>query len=116
MQQPDVHRFTHSDNALTKLIHVGEAEILHLLWKYGPLKIGAIHRAIAENRSLAYTTTCTQCYKLIKKGLVERRGDETNKGDLLVATMGERELVAERLAQMMDAIERDYPGIIYARN
>ena len=116
MQQPDVHRFTHSDNALTMLIHTGEAEILRLLWKNGPLKVGAIHRAIAENRPLAYTTACTQCYKLIKKGLVERKGDGTNKGDFLVPVMSERELVATRFAQMMDFIKRDYPGIIDTQN
>ena len=112
MQQPDVFRLDHADDALTKLIHIGEAEILRLLWKRGPLKVGAIHRTIAAHRPIAYTTTATQCYKLVRKGLVQREGDGSNKGDLLVPVMTECELVAERFSQMMNSIERDYPQVL----
>ena len=111
MQQPDVHRLQTND-ALTKLIYDGEAEILRLLWQRGPLKVGAIHRTIAARRLVAYTTTATQCYKLIRKGLIRRENDGSNKGDLLIPVMSECELVAERLSDLMNTIKRDYPGVL----
>lgn len=112
MQQPDVFRLNHADDALTKLIHVGEAEILRLLWQRGPLKVGAIHRTIAARRPIAYTTVATQCYKLIRNGFIQRENDGSNKGDLLVPTMSESELVAARFSHMLDSIERDYPEVL----
>ena len=112
MQQPDVFRLNRADDALTKLIHVGEAEILRLLWQRGPLKVGSIHRTIAARRPIAYTSIATQCYKLIRKGLIRREDDGSNKGDLLVPTMTECELVAERFSRMLASIERDYPDVL----
>ena len=112
MQQSHVFRLTHSDDALTKLIHVGEAEILRLLWQRGPLKIGSIHRTIVARRPIAYTTVATQCYKLIRKGLIRREDDGSNKGDLLIPVLTESELVAQRFSHMLHSIERDYPDVL----
>ena len=112
MQQPDVYRLTNAEDALTKLIHAGGAEILRLLWQRGPLKVGMIHRTIAARRPIAYTTIATQCYRLIEKGLVRREGDGSNKGDLLIPVMTECELVAQRFSQMLNSIERDYPSVL----
>lgn len=50
-----------------------EAEILRLVWEGGEVQVDDIHRLLAANREIAYTTVMTVMTRLAGRGLLERR-------------------------------------------
>jgi predicted transcriptional regulator len=86
---------------------------MRILWAHGPQKVSAVHQRIAAARGVAYTTVMTTMQHLAKKGLL-KRGNRQGMGGAYTyaATMGEQEFVAERLADILSAIERDEPAVL----
>jgi predicted transcriptional regulator len=107
------HRLTTAPDALSKLLPPAEVEIMRILWAHGPQKIRLVHRRIAAERGVAYTTTQTTMERLTEKGLLHR-GNRHGQGGAYTyaAAIGEQEFVAERLAEILGAIERDYPAVL----
>ncbi len=44
------------------------------LWAEGPVSLANLHRALAEESTLAYTTVATELSRLVKKGFVVKSG------------------------------------------
>ncbi len=51
-----------------------QAAIMEHLWSSGPSSVVQVHEALADNRKVAYTTVFTELGRLLKKGLVKKRG------------------------------------------
>ena len=64
---------------------------------------------IAAARGVADTTVMTTMQLLAKKGLLQRgKGQGMGEAYTYAAAIGEQEFVAERLAEILGAIECDY--------
>lgn len=107
------YRLATATGALAKLLAPSEVEIMQILWAHGPQKVSAVHRRIAATRGVAYTTVMTTMQYLAKKGLLTR-GNRQGQGGAYTyaATIGEQEFVAQRLADILSAVERDYPAVL----
>ncbi len=47
---------------------------MNSLWLYGPLSAVELHERLSKQQEWAYTTIHTELSRLLKKGLVEKRG------------------------------------------
>lgn len=50
-----------------------ETEILRLVWEMGEVQVDVVHRVLAEQRPIAYTTVMTVMGRLATRGLLSRR-------------------------------------------
>jgi len=107
------YRLATARGALAKLLAPSEVEVMQILWTHGPQKISAVHQRIAATRGVAYTTMMTTMGHLAKKGLLQR-GNRQGMGGAYTyaAAIGEQEFVAERLADILSAIEHDEPAAL----
>ena len=86
---------------------------MQILWAHGPQKISAVHRRIAAECGIAYTTTQTTMERLAEKGLLTRGNRQGQGGAYIYApAIGEQEFVAERLADILSTIEHNYPAVL----
>jgi predicted transcriptional regulator len=86
---------------------------MRLFWQHGPMTVRLVHRRIAAQRDLAYATVMTTMERLVAKGLLQR-GSRQGLGGAYSDTpaTSEQAFVAERLADILGAIERDYPAAL----
>lgn len=82
-----------------------ELEILHLLWRDGPLTVRDIHDTIARRRDVGYTTVLKTLQVMAEKGLVTR--DETERSHVYTAAIPET-AVKKRLVS--DLVDRAFEG------
>jgi predicted transcriptional regulator len=107
------YRLATARGALAKLLAPSEVEIMQILWAHGPQKVKSVHQRIAAARGVAYTTVMTTMQHLAEKDLLTR-GNRKGQGGpyTYAAAIGEQEFVAQRLADILSAIERDYPAAL----
>ncbi len=107
------YRLATAMGALAKLHAPSEVEVMQILWAHGPQRVKSVHQRIAAARGVAYTTIMTTMQHLAKKGMLQRGNRQGMGGaDTYTATIGEQEFVAERLTEILGAIERDYPAAL----
>jgi predicted transcriptional regulator len=116
MSTKTAYRLATATDALSKLLPDAEAEIMQIIWQQGRTTVKRVHRIRAEQRDLAYTTTMTTMVRLVAKGLLQR-GSRHGSGGAYSYTpaTSEQVFVAERLAEILGAIERDYPAVLAHR-
>jgi predicted transcriptional regulator len=51
-----------------------QARIMERLWAHGPQALAEVHRSLAEESEIAYTTVATELTRLHRKGLVLKHG------------------------------------------
>lgn len=51
-----------------------QSAVMESLWRHGPLSVAEMHQRLAQRQDCAYTTIHTELSRLLKKGLVEKRG------------------------------------------
>jgi predicted transcriptional regulator len=112
MSTKATHRLTTAADALTKLLPAAEAEVMRLVWQVGSTTVKQIHHIRAQQRALAYTTTMTTMERLWDKGLLRREPARTSPAYIYTPALSEQEFVAERLADILGAVERDYPAAL----
>jgi predicted transcriptional regulator len=61
-------------------------------------------------RDVAYTTVMTTCVRLAEKGLLNR--EKIGYGYVYTPALGEREFVSCAVADILDAVVRDYPSAL----
>jgi len=113
MSTKTTRRLTTAPDALSKLLPPSEVEIMRILWTDGPQKVRPVHRRIAAERGIAYTTTQTTMERLAEKGLLHR-GTRQGTGGAYVYSpaIGEQEFVAQPLADILSAVERNEPAAL----
>ena len=107
-----VFRLTTASAGLARLLPAAEIEIMRVIWARGPLKGREIHKEIAAQRDVAYTTTMTTCVRLAEKGLLCREAVTQGYGYVYTATVSEHEFVNRELAGILDSVARDYPSAL----
>ena len=60
-------------HSLSKVLGPLEAEIMEVVWDQGEVTVRDVHDAIAEDRSIAYTTVMTTLGRLADKGFLKRK-------------------------------------------
>jgi predicted transcriptional regulator len=71
-----------------------------------------IHGSIKAQRQVTYTTVMTVCVRLAKKGLLNREKPEQGLSYMYSPSIGEREFVSCMVADILDAVVRDYPSAL----
>ena len=51
-----------------------QTAVMESLWSFGHLSVAEIHDRLSERQAWAYTTIHTELTRLLKRGLVEKRG------------------------------------------
>ncbi len=67
---------TRRKHSLADVLGPLETEIMDVVWDQGEVTVRDVHRALSEDRSIAYTTVMTTLGRLSDKGLLERREDQ----------------------------------------
>jgi len=110
MSSNALHRLTSARAGIEKLLHAAQAEVMGILWAHGPLTVRTIHRVIAAQRDIAYTTTMTTCVRLAEKGLLNR--EKVGQRYVYTPAIGERAFVGDAVAEILDAVVKDYPAAL----
>jgi BlaI family transcriptional regulator, penicillinase repressor len=79
-----------------------ELEILHLLWKDGPLTVRDLHEIIARRRDVGYTTVLKTLQVMAEKGLVTR--DESERSHVYKAAIPESAVKKRLVSEMVDRV------------
>ena len=82
-----------------------ELEILHLLWRDGPLTVRDVHETIKRRRNVRYTTVLKTLQVMTEKGLVTR--DDSERSHVYAAAIPES-TVKKRL--VADLVDRAFDG------
>jgi predicted transcriptional regulator len=82
-----------------------QLEILKVLWERGEATVGDMHKALAGERELAYTTVATMLRKMEGRGLVRHRVEE--RSFVYEAAVGE-DAVSRGMAD--DLLDRLFEG------
>ena len=111
MSSNALHRLTTARVGLEKLLPAGEAQIMRIVWAArGPLTVKEVYDLIKAKREVAYTTIMTTCVRLAEKRLLNR--EKIGASYLYTPAIGEREFVSCTLADILDAVVRDYPSAL----
>jgi predicted transcriptional regulator len=68
-------RFSPMKDGLVKVLGPLETEIMQILWKEGASTVKKVHRKLAQQRDIAYTTVMTTMSRLADKGMLQRERD-----------------------------------------
>jgi predicted transcriptional regulator len=112
MSHKQAHRLVTATDALRKLLGPTEVEVMRILWAQGSLTVKVVHKQIAATRELAYTTVMTTMVRLFEKGLLRREEAKQRYSYVYTPAISEPDFVAQRLADILDAVTRDYPSAL----
>jgi predicted transcriptional regulator len=68
-------RFSPMKDGLVKVLGPLETEIMQILWQEGTSTVKKVHRKLAQQRDIAYTTVMTTMSRLADKGMLQRERD-----------------------------------------
>lgn len=80
----------------------GEWQILQALWSLGPSTVREVHDAIADGRTVQYTTTLKLMQILAGKGLVRR--DESERAHRYEATVAREDLQGDLVEDLLEKV------------
>jgi predicted transcriptional regulator len=101
---------TMATDVLITLLPDAEAEVMRLIWREGCATVKQIHRLRAQHHDLAYTTTMTTIAGLAEKGVLTRQRE--GLAYIYTPVMSEQAFIVQRLADILGAVERDYPAAL----
>jgi predicted transcriptional regulator len=70
-------RFNPSQSKSKKVLGPLEGEIMDVIWEQGSTTVSAVHKALAKNKEIAYTTVMTTMSRLAKKQLLDQDRSST---------------------------------------
>jgi predicted transcriptional regulator len=70
-------RFNPSSSKSKKVLGPLEGEIMDVVWEQGPTTVSAVHKALAKQKEIAYTTVMTTMSRLAKKQLLQQDRSST---------------------------------------
>ncbi len=99
-------RFSPKKDGLVKVLGPLETEIMRLLWQEKRSTVKKIHRKLALQREIAYTTVMTTMSRLAEKGVLNRHRE--GLAYVYVPSITEDEFVAMVVRQVLDGLLDDY--------
>ncbi len=99
-------RFSPTKDGLVKVLGPLETEIMRLLWQEKRSTVKKVHRKLAQQRDIAYTTVMTTMSRLADKGVLNRQRD--GLAYVYTPAISEDEFVSLVVSQVLDGLLDDY--------
>lgn len=99
-------RFSPTKDGLVKVLGPLETEIMQILWQEGSSTVKKVHRKLAQQRDIAYTTVMTTMSRLADKGVLNRERD--GLAYVYTPVISEDEFVNLVVRQVLDGLLDDY--------
>jgi predicted transcriptional regulator len=103
-------RLTPDSVGLEKLLGPLEARIMPILWRRERSTVKQVHRLLAPQHDIAYTTVMTTMSRLAEKGILRRRRE--GLAYVYAPAISEDEFIAHMVEQVMASLMRDYPSYV----
>lgn len=99
-------RFSPAKDGLVKVLGPLETEIMQVIWHDESSTVKKVHRALAQQRDIAYTTVMTTMSRLAEKGVLNRQRD--GLAYIYTPTLSEADFVTLVVQQVLDSLLTDY--------
>lgn len=99
-------RFSPTKDGLVKVLGPLETEIMQLLWQDERSTVKKVHRKLAQQREIAYTTVMTTMSRLAEKGVLNRHRE--GLAYVYTPAITEEEFVSMVVRQVLDGLLDDY--------
>ncbi|MEF3274242.1 MAG: BlaI/MecI/CopY family transcriptional regulator [Chloroflexus sp.] len=99
-------RFSPTKDGLVKVLGPLETEIMQILWQEGSSTVKKVHRRLAQQRDIAYTTVMTTMSRLADKGVLRR--EREGLAYVYTPVISEDEFVNMVVQQVLDGLLDDY--------
>lgn len=99
-------RFSPAKDGLVKVLGPLETEIMQVIWHDKCSTVKKVHRALSQNRDIAYTTVMTTMSRLADKGVLNRQRD--GLAYIYDPTLSEEDFVTLVVRQVLDGLLTDY--------
>ncbi|MCG8351653.1 MAG: BlaI/MecI/CopY family transcriptional regulator [Chloroflexales bacterium] len=99
-------RFSPTKDGLVKVLGPLETEIMQLLWQEERSTVKKVHRKLAQQREIAYTTVMTTMSRLAEKGVLNRHRE--GLAYVYTPAITEEEFVSMVVRQVLDGLLDDY--------
>lgn len=99
-------RFSPAKDGLVKVLGPLETEIMQVIWHDECSTVKKVHRALSQQRDIAYTTVMTTMSRLAEKGVLNRQRD--GLAYIYTPTLSEADFVTLVVQQVLDSLLTDY--------
>jgi predicted transcriptional regulator len=99
-------RFSPTKDGLVKVLGPLETEIMQLLWQDDRSTVKKVHRKLAQQREIAYTTVMTTMSRLAEKGVLNRHRE--GLAYVYSPAISEEEFVSMVVREVLDGLLDDY--------
>jgi predicted transcriptional regulator len=99
-------RFKPAEGGLVKVLGPLETEIMQLVWRDKCTTVKKVHKALQEERDIAYTTVMTTMTRLAEKGVLHRRRD--GLAYIYTPAITQRDFEAMMVRRVLDGLMDDY--------
>ncbi len=99
-------RFSPAKDGLVKVLGPLETEIMQVIWHDDCSTVKKVHRSLAQQRDIAYTTVMTTMSRLAEKGVLNRQRD--GLAYIYTPTLSEADFVTLVVQQVLDSLLTDY--------
>lgn len=99
-------RFSPAKDGLVKVLGPLETEIMQVIWHDKCSTVKKVHRALSQNRDIAYTTVMTTMSRLADKGVLNRQRD--GLAYIYNPSLSEEDFVTMVVQQVLDGLLTDY--------
>jgi len=99
-------RFSPAKDGLVKVLGPLETEIMQVIWHDKCSTVKKVHRALSQNREIAYTTVMTTMSLLADKGVLNRQRD--GLAYIYDPALSEEDFVTMVVQQVLDGLLTDY--------
>jgi predicted transcriptional regulator len=100
------YRFNPTSSKSKKVLGPLEGDIMEVVWEQGPTTVSAVHRALREQKDIAYTTVMTTMGRLAKKNLLQQ--DRSAASYVYSAALTKAEFEKYVVAGVIKALISDY--------
>ena len=99
-------RFKPAQDGLVKVLGPLETDIMQLVWREKFTTVKKVHKALQEERDIAYTTVMTTMTRLAEKGVLNRRRD--GLAYIYTPAITKRDFEAMMVRRVLDGLMDDY--------
>lgn len=99
-------RFSPAKDGLVKVLGPLETEIMQILWEDERSTVKKVHRKLAQQREIAYTTVMTTMSRLAEKGVLNRHRE--GLAYMYTPAITEDDFVTMVVQQVLDGLLDDY--------
>lgn len=99
-------RFKPAEGGLVKVLGPLETDIMQLVWREKCTTVKEVHRALQDQRDIAYTTVMTTMTRLAEKGVLTRQRD--GLAYVYTPAITERDFEAMMVRRVLDGLMDDY--------